>query len=421
MGTQYAGKSTRLLIQEVEPMNQFFRLISVIEAINLINRISLPIGVEDVPLTEAYGRVLAEDILADGDIPGFDRSVKDGFAVNSADTVQASESAPVALTSAGRVTMGQGGNGITLRRGECAYIPTGAVLPGGADAVVMLEYCRDLGETILAGRQVFPGENIIRADEDYSRGEGVLAAGKLLNVRDVGVLAAVGASRVAVRKRPVIGIVPTGIELVPPDAVPDAGDVRDVNSYLCSAFVQERGGIPRNYDIVRDEPAHLTAVLESALEECDAILITGGSSKDDRDIVADVIESLGEVLAHGIALAPGKPTIIGTIGHAPVIGIPGHPASTMVVLSVLAAPLLQSLSGCTGRREMKQKAVLTQNIPSERGREEYVRVKLIGDEAVPLFGKSGLLNTLVQSDGLVRILQGYEGLEAASEVDVTLW
>lgn len=402
-------------------MNQFFRLISVIEAINLINRISPPIGVEHVSLTEAYGRVLAEDILADGDIPGFDRSVKDGFAVNSADTVQASESAPVTLTRVGRVAMGQGGNGVTLRRGECAYIPTGAVLPEGADAVVMLEYCQDLGETVLAGRQVFPGENIIRADEDYSHGEGVLAAGKLLNVRDVGVLAAVGAPRVAVRKRPVIGIVPTGIELVPPDAAPAAGDVRDVNSYLCNAFVQERGGIPRNYDIVRDDPAHLTTVLESALEECDAILITGGSSKDDRDIVADVVGSLGEVLGHGIALAPGKPTIIGKIGRAPVIGIPGHPASTMVVLSVLAAPLLQSLSGCTGRREMKQKAVLSQNIPSERGREEYVRVKLIGDEAVPLFGKSGLLNTLVQSDGLVRILQGYEGLEAASEVDVTLW
>lgn len=402
-------------------MNQFFRLISVIEAINLINRISPPAGVEHVSLTEAYGRVLAEDVQADGDIPGFDRSVKDGFAVNSTDTGQASDSAPVALTRVGRVDMGQGGNGIVLRRGECAYIPTGGVLPEGADAVVMLEYCQDLGETILAGRQVFPGENIIRADEDYSRGEGVLAAGKLLNVRDVGVLAAVGASRVAVRKRPVIGIVPTGIELVPPDAVPEAGNVRDVNSSLCNAFVQERGGIPRNYDIVRDDPANLTAVLESALEECDAILITGGSSKDDRDIVAGVVGTLGEVLAHGIALAPGKPTIVGTIGHVPVIGIPGHPASTMVVLSVLAAPLLQSLSGCTGRREMKQKAVLTQNIPSERGREEYVRVKLIGDEAVPLFGKSGLLNTLVQSDGLVRILQGYEGLEAASEVDVTLW
>lgn len=402
-------------------MTGFLRLISVIEAIHIINRISPAVGTEYVPLTAAYGRVLAEDVQADTDIPGFDRSVKDGFAVNSADTVRASEAAPVPLTRVGRVAMGRGGNGLAIRPGECAYIPTGGALPKGADAVVMLEYCQDLGETVLAGRQVSPDENIIRADEDYARGEGVLAAGKLLKVQDIGVLAAVGVSRVAVRKRPVIGIVPTGVELVPPDQVPAAGEVRDVNSYLCGAFVEEMGGVPRYYDIVRDDRAELAALLSSALDDCDAFLITGGSSKDDRDITADVIGSLGEVLAHGMALAPGKPTIIGKIGHAPVIGIPGHPASTRVVLAVLAAPLLQSLSGCTGRREAKQKAILTRNIPSERGREEYVRVKLLGDEAVPLFGKSGLLNTLVESDGLIRILQGCEGLEAGSEVDVTLW
>ena len=402
-------------------MTGFLRLISVIEAIHIINRISPAVGTEYVPLTAAYGRVLAEDVQADTDIPGFDRSVKDGFAVNSADTVRASEAAPVPLTRVGRVAMGRGGNGLAIRPGECAYIPTGGALPKGADAVVMLEYCQDLGETVLAGRQVSPDENIIRADEDYARGEGVLAAGKLLKVQDIGVLAAVGVSRVTVRKRPVIGIVPTGVELVPPDQVPAAGEVRDVNSYLCGAFVEEMGGVPRYYDIVRDDRAELAALLSSALDECDAFLITGGSSKDDRDITADVIGSLGEVLAHGMALAPGKPTIIGKIGHAPVIGIPGHPASTRVVLAVLAAPLLQSLSGCTGRREAKQKAILTRNIPSERGREEYVRVKLLGDEAVPLFGKSGLLNTLVESDGLIRILQGWEGLEAGCEVDVTLW
>ena len=402
-------------------MTGFLRLISVIEAIHIINRISPAVGTEYVPLTAAYGRVLAEDVQADTDIPGFDRSVKDGFAVNSADTVRASEAAPVPLTRVGRVAMGRGGNGLAIRPGECAYIPTGGALPKGADAVVMLEYCQDLGETVLAGRQVSPDENIIRADEDYARGEGVLAAGKHLKVQDIGVLAAVGVSRVAVRKRPVIGIVPTGVELVPPDQVPDAGEVRDVNSYLCGAFVEEMGGVPRYYDIVRDDRAELAALLSSALDDCDAFLITGGSSKDDRDITADVIGLLGEVLAHGMALAPGKPTIIGKIGHAPVIGIPGHPASTRVVLAVLAAPLLQSLSGCTGRREAKQKAILTRNIPSERGREEYVWVKLLGDEAVPLFGKSGLLNTLVESDGLIRILQGCEGLEAGSEVDVTLW
>ncbi|NLA38286.1 MAG: molybdopterin molybdotransferase MoeA [Methanomicrobiales archaeon] len=402
-------------------MTEFLRLIPVIEAIHIINRISPAVGTEHVSLTAAYGRVLAGDIRADIDIPGFDRSVKDGFAVNSADTIRASEAVPVPLTKVGHVTMGRGGSDLSINPGECAYIPTGALLPDGADAVVMLEYCQDLGDMVLVGRQVSPGENIISADEDYSRGEGVLAAGKLLNVQDVGVLAAVGVSRAEVRRRPVIGVISIGVELVPPDQIPGKGEVRDVNSYLCGAFVEERGGTPRYYEIVRDNPDELAALLSSALDACDAFLITGGSSKDERDITAGVIGSLGEVLAHGVALAPGKPTIIGKIGHAPVIGIPGHPASTRIVLSVFAGPLLQSLTGCTARREVKQKAILTRSIPSERGREEYVRVRLLGDEAVPLFGKSGLLNTLVESDGFVRISQGYEGLEAGSEVDVTLW
>lgn len=402
-------------------MTEFLHLIPVAEAIHLINRISPTVDAETVPLTAAYGRILAEDVQTDTDIPGFDRSVKDGFAVNAADTVRASEAVPVPLTKVGEVSMGQGENGLSIRPDECAYIPTGGALPEGSDAVVMLEYCQDLGASVLVGRQVSPGENIIRADEDYARGENVLAAGKLLNVQDVGVLAAVGMPRVVVRRRPVIGVVSTGIELVPPDQVPATGEVRDVNSYLCGAFVEGRGGIPRYYDIVRDNPEDLADLLSSALDECDAFLITGGSSKDDRDIAAGVIGSLGEVFAHGLALAPGKPTIVGKIRHAPVIGIPGHPASTRVVLSVLAGPLMQSLSGCTSYREAQQRAFLTQSIPAERGREEYVRVRLHGDEAVPLFGKSGLLNTLVESDGFIRIPQGCEGLEAGSEVDVTLW
>lgn len=402
-------------------MTEFFRLIPVDEAIHLIKKISPVIDAETVPLTAAYDRVLAEDVKTDTDIPGFDRSVKDGFAVISADTVRASDAAPIPLTKVGEVSMGRRGEEIDVKSGECAYIPTGGALPRGADAVVMLEYCQDLGTTVLVGGRVSSSENIIRADEDFADGDDVLTAGKLLNVQDIGVLAAAGVSRVAVRRRPVVGIIPTGVELVTPDQIPGAGEVRDVNSYLCGAFVKERGGIPRYYDIVRDRPEDLSAILSSGLDECDAFLITGGSSKDERDITAGVIESLGKVLAHGLALAPGKPTIIGEVGHAPVIGIPGHPASTRVVLAVLAGPLLQSLSGCTSPRAVIQKAILAQSISAERGREEYVRVKLKKDEAVPLFGKSGLINTLVQSDGFIRIPQGCEGLEVGSEVDVTLW
>jgi molybdopterin molybdotransferase len=402
-------------------MSQFFRLISVLEAINLIGRIAPTVETEYIPLTEACGRVLAEDILADTDIPGFARSVKDGYAVIAEDTAQASESIPVPLAKTICITMGKMGNGSTIKPGQCAYIPTGAVLPVGADAVVMLEYCQDLDGIVLVSRPVSSGENIICADEDYARGEGVLTAGKCLKIQDVGVLAAVGAQQVPVKRKPVIGIISTGIELVPPDQIPMAGDVRDVNSYLCGAFVQEKGGIPRYYGIVRDDPGELKTTLTYAVSECDSILVSGGSSKDKRDITAGVIGDLGEIFAHGIALAPGKPTIIGRIGQTPVIGIPGHPASTMIVLTVLVSYLLRALTGCLSQQETKLMAVLTHNVPSERGREEYVRVRLIGNEAVPLFGKSGLLNTLVQSDGIIRIMPGCEGLEAFSEVEVMRW
>ena len=366
-------------------MTEFLHLIPVAEAIHLINRISPTVDAETVPLTAAYGRILAEDVQTDTDIPGFDRSVKDGFAVNAADTVRASEAAPVPLTRVGQVVMGRGGNGPAIRPGECVYIPTGGALPKGADAVVMLEYCQDLGETVLAGRQVSPGENIIRADEDYARGEGVLAAGKLLMVQDIGVLAAVGVSRVAVRKRPVIGIVPTGVELVPPDQVPDAGEVRDVNSYLCGAFVKELGGVPRYYDIVRDDRAELAALLSSALDECDAFLITGGSSKDDRDITADVIGSLGEVLAHGWRWRPGNRRSSGRSGMRPSSASPATRLRRGSFLRCSQSSCSRSLAAPVAGRRREGGPHTEHPRAGRKGTSGQTR-----DEAVPLFGKSGL-------------------------------
>ncbi|MDN7024592.1 molybdopterin molybdotransferase MoeA [Methanoculleus sp. FWC-SCC1] len=401
-------------------MSQFFRLISVLDALNLLSRIAPEMDTEYVLLTEARGRVLSEDIQADINIPGFDRSIKDGFAVVAQETSQATESAPVVFTAVQRVSMGQQGRG-AIRRGECAYVPTGGMLPRGADAVVMSEYCQNLGDKVLVTRPVASGENILFQDEDFRKGEGVLTAGKLLKVQDIGVLAAVGALLVPVRLRPTIGIISTGVELVTPDRTPAFGEVRDVNTYLCGAFVEERGGIPKYYGIVKDDAEDLRAALERAASECDSILISGGSSKDDRDITARVIAELGEVLAHGIALAPGKPTIIGRIGRVPVIGVPGHPAAAFIVLTLLGGHLMHALTRCLTGKDPVKTVRLSQNVPSERGREEYIRVKILGEEAVPLFGKSGLLNTLVQSDGIVRIGPVCEGLETCDEVEVLLW
>ncbi|MEN6341220.1 MAG: molybdopterin molybdotransferase MoeA, partial [Methanospirillum sp.] len=232
---------------------------------------------------------------------------------------------------------------------------------------------------------------------------------------------AIGRAGVEVRRRPVVGVVSTGNEVVPVDAVPGRSEVRDVNSYLCRAFCSERGCETRFYGIVRDEPGVLRAVLEQAGGECDAVLVSGGSSKDERDLGARTIAELGEVLVHGIALAPGKPTIIGRVGTIPAIGLPGHPASAFVVLLVIAGPMLAALAGDLTDRTRRVRARLAENVPSARGREDYVRVTVRDGMARPVFAKSGLLNSLVRADGLLRVPAGREGYETGDEVEVLLW
>jgi molybdopterin molybdotransferase len=400
-------------------MGLFLQVIPVEEAITRITSIAPPKKREVVPLEDAFGRILAEDARSDIDIPGFTRSIVDGYAVVAGDTHGASDSIPAMLELEGRIAMG-GSTAGRLQRGRCMYIPTGGALPDGADAVVMIEYSEQMGDQVLVNRPVAAGENVLAKGEDFRAGEVVLEAGKRLGPQELGVLAAIGYSRASVAEKPVIGIVSTGIELVPVADVPKAGQVRDVNAHLCGGFVRECGGIPRHYGIVRDDPGVLEQVLTNAVAECDAILVSGGSSKDERDIVASVIERRGRVLVHGIALQPGKPTIIGTAGDVPVIGLPGHPASAFVVLQVIVRPLLALMTGEREKRCIVQ-ARLAQNVPSSKGREEYVRVTVSGGWATPLFGKSGLLNTLVRSSGMIRIPAGSEGFETGEEVEVILW
>lgn len=400
-------------------MSLFLEVVSVAEAIETVRRIAPPGGCEDVPLEDALHRVLAKDVCADIDVPGFDRSTVDGYAVAAADTVGASEAIPAMLQFLGRVSMGSTDPG-RISPGSCRYVPTGGALPAGADAVVMIENAEQIGDDLLVHRPVAPGENVIRRGEDFEAGEVVLERGRVLTPREIGVAAAVGADRVSVVMVPRIGIISTGNEVVPILETPGPGQVRDANSYLAGAFVRERGCRPVYFGIVRDDRAALMRAVASALERCDAVLISGGSSKDERDNTAAVVAELGEVLVHGIALAPGKPTIIGTARKKPVIGLPGHPASTFVVLVAIVDHLIAAMSQTTVTRRTLR-ARLTQNIPSTRGREDYIRVSLEDGRATPIFGKSGLLNTLVQSDGLVRIPASSEGLEVGEEVEVILW
>jgi len=400
-------------------MSLFLSVVSLSEAQECVRSIAGPVGREIVPLEHAYNRVLAEDVTSDIDIPGFPRSVVDGYALASADTTGAGEAMPAMLGYAGRQEMGAAA-GVQVVPGSCLYVPTGGVLPEGADAVAMIEYCEQIGDQVLVRRPVAHGENIISRGEDFAKGRTVLRRGVRLRPQECGVLAATGCTSVPVMKPPRIAVISTGNEVVPPSVVPEAGQVRDVNTYLCSAFLTGLGCTPVLSGIIADDRGALESAVKGACAGCDAVLVSGGSSKDMRDNTALVISDLGEVLVHGIAMAPGKPTIIGVADGVPVIGLPGHPASAYVVLSVLVHELIAAMLGTLSLYRTTT-ARLAQNVPSAKGREEYVRVMVEDGEAIPVFGKSGLINTLSASSGVIRVLAGSEGLEEGEEVRVILW
>ncbi|MFA7695045.1 MAG: gephyrin-like molybdotransferase Glp [Methanoregula sp.] len=401
-------------------MSFFLSVVPVSEALATVQRLAVQVPLESVPLAEACGRVLASDVHADVDIPGFTRSVMDGYAVRAADTTGAGDSVPAMLTLRGRIQMGKIADQ-PVKPGECCYIPTGGILPEGTDAVVMVENTEPFGDEILVKKPAAHGENVIQYNEDFKKGEAVLLRGRRLSAQDAGVLAAVGCADVPVTCRPKIGILSTGNELVPVTEVPRIGQVRDVNSYVIAGFVRDHGCTPVTLGIVRDDRAAFEAALARAVGECDAVLISGGSSKDDRDMAAAVIAQRGEVLIHGVAIAPGKPTIIGRCGPVPVIGLPGHPAATFIVLVAIVRHLLDGMTGSAAPEPVTVKATLAMNVPSTKGREDYIRVFVKDGIATPLFGKSGLLNTLAKSNGVLRVPAESEGIETGREVEIILW
>jgi molybdopterin molybdotransferase len=400
-------------------MSRFLRVIPVGEAVASLLSIAPDPGEERVSLAEAPLRILKNEITAPHDMPGFVRSTVDGYAVISSDTAGAGESLPSMLTCTGRVEMGSSDPGMILP-GECRYVPTGGMLPDGADAVVMIEYAEAAGDQILVMRPAACGENVVAADEDFRFNEVILRSGARILPQEAGVLAAAGVTTVTVRRIPRIAVIATGNELIPPTADPQPGQVRDVNSIVCEAFIRQCGCIPIPCGIVLDDTESLASAIIEAVSFSDAVFISGGSSKDERDATAAVIADLGRVLVHGIAISPGKPTIIGEVSGCPVIGLPGHPSSAFIVLRAIIAPLLDAMSGIQNPVRTIS-ATLDSVIPSAKGREDYVRVRMRENIATPLFSKSGLLHTLVQSDGYVRVPAESEGYEAGSGVEVVLW
>lgn len=409
-------------------MQELFQAVTVNEARRMISEhISPPAGTEKLSLPDALGRCLLHDVAAVDDVPGFARSTMDGFAVRARDTFGASEGLPAYLDVTGEVLMGRVPEG-TVGTGQAWRIPTGGMLPDGADAVVMVEYTEVLDErTIGVTRPVAPGENVIRQGEDVAAGGVVLAAGHCLRAQDLGILAAAGVFTVEVRRPWRVGIISTGDELVDPADAPAPAQVRDINSYTLGGAVAACGGRPRLYGIVRDEFKPLQDCLKTALGENDMVLLSGGSSVGTRDVAAAVIGSLGRpgVLFHGVSLQPGKPTIGAVVDGRPVFGLPGHPASAMVVFELLVAPLVR-WSGYPPEKlgfwEFPLRARITRNLRSAPGREDFVRVRLDMRDgelyAEPVLGKSGLISTLVKANGLAVIPADKEGVETGEWVAV---
>ncbi|MBT8763328.1 molybdopterin molybdotransferase MoeA [Desulfohalobiaceae bacterium Ax17] len=415
---------TKIELEDL-PMQDFFQVISVKEFISKLKDFS-PVGTVELPLTQAFGRVLAQDIVAREDLPLVHRSCMDGYALMAKDSFGASESNPAYLEVVGEVEIEKIPD-FTLGPGQCARIVTGGTLPDGADSVIMIEHTQDLGAgTIEIRKSVAPHENVMLKGEDFQVHDLALSSGTCIDFKQVGILAALGVASVRVYQRVKVGIISTGDELVPVHKVPEPGQVRDVNSYTLAQLVDKAGGEFKLYGIVQDELQDITSALETATQENDVVLISGGSSIGTRDLTVQALESIKgvEILAHGVAISPGKPTILARKENKAIWGLPGQVASAQVVMLVLTLPFMRHLAGqknaFAAEDRVHVQAELARNIASKYGREDYVRVKLDNTDgklkAIPILGKSGLLKTIVQADGLLKIPDNLEGLEKGTEV-----
>ena len=380
-------------------------------------------GAELVSLGKAMGRVLAEDIAAAEYVPDFDRSTVDGYAVRAKDTFGCTDAIPAILPLQGEVRMGEGA-AFELNPEECAAVPTGGAVPKGADSVVMIEYTEDYSDgTIGISKAAAPGQNMIFRGDDVYPGKVILKKGRVLSSQDIGALAAIGRVRVPVVKKLTVGVISTGDELVPPEAAPGPGQVRDVNSPMLDAMLSTFGVNVINYGIVVDDEALLSVKVHKAVSECDAVLLSGGSSVGVKDAACRIIESMGSLLLHGIAIKPGKPTILGKSGDKPLVGLPGHPVAAYFITKLFVLPLLGKLMG----RDMTSYTVtakITESVSANHGRAQYHCCRLARRDgalyAYPIRGKSGLITTLAGADGYFCIDRDCEGLPKNAEIQVTI-
>ncbi|HXP92503.1 MAG TPA: gephyrin-like molybdotransferase Glp [Candidatus Binatia bacterium] len=410
-------------------MTELFTVVPPSEAFRILReRVNAGSLTETIQMRFAYGRVAAREVRAPEPLPAFTRATMDGYAVRSADTAGASESAPAYLRLLGDVPMGALAEE-PVGAGEAWRIQTGAMLPPGADGVVMVEETTLSGVDIEVLASIAPGENVFAAGEDAARGETIIPAGKRLRAADLGALCALGVLEIAAIRKPRIGVLSTGDEVVEPQMVPGPGQVRDVNAQTVTSLVAEAGGVPIPCGIVADDERALEAGMRAALADADALVLSAGSSVSSRDLTARVVERLGRpgILIHGVALWPGKPTVLAVCDGKPVIGLPGNPMSALIVAWRFVRPLVRFLGGervaDDGFDDVAAEAILTQNLSSRTGREDYVPARLVrGDDgalrATPIYTKSSGIVSLSRADGLIIVPLDHGGLSAGSRVRV---
>jgi len=388
-------------------------------------------NIEEADIKIALHRFLAEEIVAPVNLPGFNRSTMDGYAIRAEDSFGATDSLPSYLKIIGEIKMGVRPE-FKITPGEVVKISTGGMLPEGANAVMMVEYTEQIDDiNIEARRSISPWENVVREDEDLKTGEIILRKGHRLRPQDIGVLAGIGKTNIKIYRKPKIAIISTGNEIIPAEGEPRIGQIRDINSYTLGACIEEAGGIPVYRGIIKDEVILLEQEIKKTIKEdkVEAVIISGGSSVGVRDVTLEVLNRLGRpgVLIHGVSVKPGKPTILAIADNRPIFGLPGHPVSAMIIFDLFVRPLISWLQGgeynYNSAKEIE--AELTCNIVSDSGREDYVRVFIYkeGEKiyAEPILGKSGLISTIVRASGLIKIGLNIEGLEKGSKVNVELF
>jgi len=408
----------------------FRKLLTLDEAKNVIQQHFKPknLRIEEISILEAYKRILAEDVTAALDIPPFNRSTVDGYAVKAKDTFGADENKPIELKFCGVVNVGEQPK-TKVTQGTAVEIVTGAPIPEGADAVVMFEHTERRGSLIYIYNAVTKDENIMKAGADIKKSETVLKAGVQLGSREIGVLAALGMKKVNVYAMPKVAVLSTGAELTEPGAKLSQGKIYDINAYSLSVAVQECGGKPIYFGVLPDELNKIRTALRKAITVADMVITSGGVSVGPKDVMPRVLNSLGSlgVILCGVAIKPGKPTTVAVIDEKLVFSLPGHPTSALLVFHLLVRPLIQNMVGIAKSENLRVKALAGMRLFPAKGRRTFIMVKLNREKSGRLIaepvltGLSGAITTLAKADGFVEISENQQFIDANEEVTVNLF